>query len=105
MKGSSLLLLTISGLPLLAYPFILLAGVMSLAGERTDNEPTGLVMVALAFLIGSLAYPFCYIPCLIATRNAAKNQNIGKEKRYAQLPMIYLIGLVGLMFLWLQLEV
>lgn len=55
----------IGGLPLLLYPAVLMANMMSLAAPRSGNEPILLQLVAYGFLFGSLAYPLVYGVCLV----------------------------------------
>ena len=57
--------LVLGALPLLVYPGILVAGVMSLAGHRTGNEPALQMAIAQTFLWGTIAYPLVYFPCLV----------------------------------------
>ena len=104
MKNTSRALFLVTGLPLIIYPFVLLAGIMSLAGERSPNEPALLVFVAFSFLLSSIAYPGVYIPCLIAARTAAKRNNRKNEMTMAYVPLAYLVGVTALMLLWLSVE-
>lgn len=53
----------IGGLLLLFYPFVLVANVMSLAGERDTNAPILSVISAYLFLVISTLYP---ISCIVS---------------------------------------
>ena len=53
-------MLVLGGLPLLAYPMVLLAGVMSLAAEQRGNPPVLLVIFSQMFLWCSLIHPLVY---------------------------------------------
>jgi hypothetical protein len=92
-------LLVLGGIPLLIYPSVLLASLMSLAGHRSGNEPVSLMIVVYSFLLGSLAYPVVYIVCVIYALGQA-----GTRERaalwFAAGPLGYLLLLVGLMVLW-----
>ena len=96
--------LLIGGLPLLAYPAVFLAGVMSLAGESTGNESAVLVIVARSFLIGSMAYPLIYVPCAIAAVSTAKEGVEDRALKISKVPLIFLAVLGILLFAWAQLD-
>ncbi|MDY0168588.1 MAG: hypothetical protein RBS80_18715 [Thermoguttaceae bacterium] len=97
-------LLFLGALPLLIYPFVLLASVMSLAGHRSGNEPALLVLVIKSFLLGSIAYPLVYLVCLaLAVAKAAKN-GCTVALWYGLGPLVYLLFLVGLMGIWFAME-
>lgn len=48
-------------LPLLVYPFVLLANVMSFAGEKAANTPFIETLIFYGFLIVSTLYPLSVI--------------------------------------------
>lgn len=97
-------LLLIGGLPLLAYPAVFLAGVMSLAGERTGNESAVLVIVARSFLIGSMVYPLIYVPCAMAAVSMAKKGRAESALKICKVPLVFLAALGVLFFTWAQLD-
>jgi hypothetical protein len=104
-KLHTLLLLGIGGAPLLIYPFVLFAGIMSLAGHRTGNEPPLLVAFSTAFLVGSIAYPVVYGPCLVAA--LAMRANEAKQVmafRISLIPLACLSVLVLLAVGWIWAE-
>jgi hypothetical protein len=96
-------MLLLGGLPLLAYPFVFLAGAMSLGGVWTGHEPTLLVIVARSFLIGSMAYPLVYVPCAIAAVIIARKQEALAQKVSA-VPVVFLLALAVLFVAWIQLD-
>ena len=60
-----LILGILEGLPILAYPFALIASIMGLAGfERGIHEPLWKVALTLFFHIVIILYPFIYILCV-----------------------------------------
>lgn len=67
MKQTTTLILLLGALPLLVYPFVLLAGAMSLGGHRTGNEPFVVILAVYAVLVASLAYPLVYGACVVGT--------------------------------------
>ena len=61
------MLLLIGALPLLVYPFVLMANIMSLAAEgATDAEGT-VAFAAKCFFWLSTIYPAVYLPCCLLT--------------------------------------
>jgi hypothetical protein len=58
-------ILIIEGTPLLIYPFVLLANVMTLAGYRTGEESILFVSTIVLFMIFTTSYPLTYILCWI----------------------------------------
>ncbi|MDO5610284.1 MAG: hypothetical protein Q4G62_05840 [Pseudomonadota bacterium] len=96
----SYLLLALGSLPLLVYPFVLLAGVMSLAGHRSDDTPLLLIVITYAFLVSSIAYPAIYLWGLIM---AVKNLGRGRSKAAVVMsaaPLWYLLAVIVLYFVW-----
>jgi len=96
--------LILGGLPLIIYPFILLADVMSLAAPRSSGDRKLLSFVSRAFQIASLLYPAVYVGCV---RLALGSQRAGREwlaVAASALPLLYLV-MVGLLFkLWTRLS-
>lgn len=102
MKTATILLLVFAAVPLLIYPFVLLANVMSLAGTRSGSEPMGQVLVSYAFLFTSTLYPLAYLICAILSVAAMKR---GRERAglyWGIGPIAYLLGIVLLAGLWMM---
>lgn len=59
------ILFVISIIPLLFYPIILLANIMSLAGYRTGNEPFLAIFLTYFFLFFSSLYPLTFLYSLL----------------------------------------
>lgn len=91
------LLFVLEGLPLLIYPFVLLANLMSLAGHRTGNESVFLITVVLLFIIMSSAYPLSY---LYAINHYRIRRNVHVNKWILFLPVLHIIIVVLLGYLW-----
>ena len=104
MKTSSIVALGVSGLPLLIYPFILLANVMSFAGHKTGNEPAILVFVSSAFLWASTLYPIPYVFFFLRAKSESKKRNGKKETVFALAPLVCLAILGMLMIAWMVVE-
>ena len=73
MEILEIILLALAGLPIIVYPGILLAGVMSLGAMKNgsgENEklPVFVHYSMLFFIWGSLLYPFVYIACFKAAK-------------------------------------
>jgi hypothetical protein len=106
MKATAYVNLLLGALPLLIYPVVFLADVMSLAGHRDKNAPAFLSLVslvALSFILGSLAYPLVYISCW--KRVGATFQQ--KKERLAVwisiIPLAFLLLLALLLKAWASL--
>jgi hypothetical protein len=99
MKGR----LIIGALPLLIYPFVALASVMSLAGHTDGSEPVLLMVMARGFQITSLFYPVVYLCSLVAAVSLRKQKEVAAV-RIASIPLSFL-ALITLLFIgWFFLE-
>jgi len=95
-------LITLGWLPMVIYPFVALADLMSLAGDTRGS--VGLskltLITAKIFLYGSLAYPLVFFPC----RDLAKRSlNSGHEQdavKISAIPVLYVLVMVALVMLW-----
>lgn len=96
-------LLIVAGLPLLAYPGVLFANLMSLAGYRSGNESLISYVIPISYLAASTLYPGVYIIsigryifCLL------KKNNVGARKAvylpYKMLGLIIVLFLLWLLF-------
>lgn len=95
--------LILGALPLLIYPFVALASIMSLAAQTTGSEPMPLLLVARGFQITSLLYPAIYFSALIAALVLRKKKE--PASRIASIPLWYLAFVVLLFAGWIGLEV
>ena len=98
------ILLIIGAAPLLIYPFVLLANVMSLAATRVPSQPPVPLMQELtsrAFLWSSTLYPIAYIVCALAAFTAARGAHGAAAWTWAAAPLGYLVLCVLLMFAWM----
>lgn len=91
------LLFVLEAIPLLIYLFILIANIMSLAGEGSGNETFLLEFVMKTFLIVTTTYPVTYIACLIHFKMEAK---IWK----AIVPMVHIMLGILFFYLWMGFE-
>ena len=83
--------------PLLIYPGILIAGVMSLAAENHG-------WIAGSFLFGSLAYPAVYLLCLLAFWVSRRRGSELWAGRFTMVPLGYLALLVMILMMWAGIE-
>jgi hypothetical protein len=97
----AVLCLVLGGLPLLVYPFVLLADVMSLAAQRSGKDPLLLTILSRSFQLGSLIYPLVYLPCLAAAIFRLKAHNQRGAVVISAIPVILLILLAILFFAWM----
>lgn len=86
-------IITIVGfIPLVIYPFVLLANVMSFAGERSANTTMFNTIISYIFIILSTLYP---ISILISWKFNPSNKLI-----IALLPLFHLIMCGILFYIW-----
>jgi hypothetical protein len=90
--------------PLLIYPGILIAGVMSLAAENHGKVPAVLRWIAGSFLFGSLAYPAVYLLCLLAFWVSRRRGSELWAGRFTMVPLGYLALLVMILMMWAGIE-
>lgn len=95
--------LLLGALPLLVYPFVAIASVMSLAGYRTGTEPMLRMLVARAFQITSLLYPVVYLGSLIAALSLKKADEAAARK-VTTIPFWFLLLIVAAFFGWMLLD-
>ena len=102
MKHRIWLWLALGGIPLLIYPFLMVANVMSLAAEPPQYPVSlALRLSSQGFLWSSTLYPLVYIGCAIMSLVQWHRQNGHAAQRYALTPVLYLLGVVALLLLWL----
>jgi hypothetical protein len=85
---------------LFLYPFVLLADLMSLAGESSGRVSMMQTVVMYAFIFGTLAYPVVYLICYVIWRD---RRNSGREAStlVCAFPLAYLlvpvltVGVIG----------
>ena len=93
--------LVVGGLPLLIYPFILMANIMSIAGHRSTPPPPILQQLAAhAFLWGSTLYPIVYLGFASAAIAASRRGKSDKAVNMSLLPLVYLILVVAAACAW-----
>lgn len=94
----SVSLFVVEGIPLLIYPFVLIADIMTIAGEWTGKENICLVIVILCAIIASASYPLTYIGSIIYFFN--KTQKFYNNKWIPFAPLVHLIIVVLLIYSW-----
>ena len=90
------ILKVLSFIPLVIYPFIVLANLMSFLGHRSGHEPIFLIISCYSFLIFSSLYPLSLFYSL--------NYNKNKRIEIAMIPIFHLIISVFLGYLWMSAE-
>jgi len=69
----SVILFVIGGIPLLAYPFVILANIMTLAGHWSPDTTVSAKLSVFLFIVLSSAYPFTYHACVQYYRRTHNN--------------------------------
>ena len=102
MKQRYWILLIVGALPLLIYPFILLANVMSLAATKTSTPVRPLQnLTSTAFLWSSTAYPIVFVVCLLAAIASSRSAHGTAALMFAIVPLAYLALCVLLFIGWI----
>lgn len=99
MKSKMGCFLVLGALPLVVYPFVLLANIMGIAAPRSGNESLVLVLISYAFYITTTVYPLVYLFCVAGAIVAAR-KNSHAAVGFAFAPVGYLLLMVGLVAIW-----
>ncbi|KUP23382.1 hypothetical protein AWJ19_28835 [Paenibacillus sp. DMB5] len=85
----------LGAVPLLIYPFVLIANIMSLAGSWSGQEESILKAIVILFIILTSSYPITYIISLVLYLiKKLKNKNKNGAVLVSKLPLLPLIHLV-----------
>jgi hypothetical protein len=89
-------LIVVSGLPLIAYPFVLFANLMSLIAERPKEPlPLGYALIFYGFLLATTAYPAVWIVCGAIGWNRAHWGSAKSTVFWSLAPLLYLLLIVA----------
>lgn len=95
MKFVCILLMGLSSLPLLIYPFVLIANLMMLAAVGTPGDTSfGEAIAQYAFLGGTTLYPVPYTLALIKSITKMEKKRFKKAASWQLLPLGYLFAIV-----------
>lgn len=104
MKRASTFLFVLEALPLIIYPVVLLADLMTFSGHVTGGESPGLLITVYAFVFGSMVYPVVYVACVILAYARMRENKLPAAMRFSVAPLAYLALLVALIVLWVELD-
>ncbi|WP_102127655.1 hypothetical protein [Deinococcus planocerae] len=90
----------LGALPLLAYPLVLPASLMTLGTSDPNSPPALLTTVKQAFCWGSLAYPLVYLGGLVLAGRAAGRGEARGSVVWSALPLGYMLALAVLFQAW-----
>ena len=93
----------LGGLPLIAYPALLVANIMSAAAPPEPKAPRLLLAVVRTFLVGTTTYPVVFLLCLFGARRALGRGEWERGLALSSLPLVEIAALCGLMVLWQRL--
>ena len=102
MKNISIASLIFSGIPLVIYPFVLLANIMSFATVLPGADLSLLAVVGFIFQLGSLFYPVVFFTCWSTYRRKLKLNELRAAFVYSVLPLVCLIILGFGLILWMK---
>ena len=88
----NIILLTLSGIFNLIYPFAALASLMSL-GAIGDQDLSFLVVLYAIWNMMVLAYPGIWILCAWTVRSSLKRNDRLKSYIFSVIPIVYILGL------------
>ena len=103
-RAEMIVALVVGAVPLLIWPFMLLANLMSLAAW---SLPTGVrpsllqTLVSQLFLWSSTLYPLVYLAAGITSVVFASTGHPPSANRFALIPLGYLLVVVLLLFAWM----
>ena len=80
-------------IPLLIYPFIIFANIMSFAGHKSPNTPISTLTILYSFMIITTLYPISYFLSLIVYINK-------KKPALIFIPFIHLLLSIIFFILW-----
>jgi len=92
-KKTGIILIVISGIPLLIYPFVLGASVMGLVVNWDEGVNIFLKVIVNLFCILTIIYPITYVTCLWFYLRKAK-------EKLAIVPFAHLSICIILFFIW-----
>lgn len=75
------------------YPFVLMADLMSIAGEPSHGQSMSMMHIVLGnlFVYGTMAYPVVYLTCYIIWR-ARRSFGRGTSALVCSIPLIYFLA-------------
>jgi hypothetical protein len=100
MKIVSITSLAVGALPLLIYPFVLLADIMSLSSGTSSHVSVSHAAAALSFLLGSSAYPVVCLLWLVFSCIMLKKNREKMAFGLSIAPLAYVAVLIGLFLAW-----
>lgn len=86
------------GIPLLMYPFVLIANIMQLAGVST-NENVFIKIIISLFIFSSSTYLLTYIVCLVVYIIKRNKNNL-----ISLIPLAQIVFTVILFFIWMVID-
>lgn len=90
----------LGALPLLAYPLMLPASLMTLGTPDPNSPPAVLTLVKQGFCWGSLVYPLMYVGSLVLAGRAAGRGEARGNVAWSALPLLYMLLLAALFQAW-----
>lgn len=105
MKIIAVIALILGGLPLIIYPMLFIANMISFAAIVAEMKGGGNLsviplIVTGSFLITSTAYPWVYVPCVRATIARMRKGEDVPAFQFSLAPLAYLVLVMLLLALW-----
>ncbi len=99
-----ILLLLLAGLPLVIYPVLLIANVMSLAGYQSTSAGAMVTIVSLGFFFTSTIYPVVYITSIIGYFISSRKKSALWKRRFVIIPFVALAIQLVMLGLWVLVD-
>ncbi len=90
-KAMNIFLFVLGGIPLIAYPFVMIANLMQIAGDYSDQSLWSIVWIII-FIAITTSYPITYILCLIFY--------FSKKRKKIYFPVLPLLQIIVAVFLF-----
>ena len=94
LRKKSVMLLILSGWPVILYPFIFISMIMAMTEPRQPGMPWIPLLISTFFRSVCLGYPCVFIPCAVGAISAARKKNRKKELKFAKSAFYYFLFVV-----------
>ena len=96
-KVSSTVLFSFAAIPLLIYPFVVVANLMTIAGNQNGSELITHLVVVYTFIALTFLYPVIYVVCLLTF---VLTRQTNKKLLLAKIPLGYILLCLCFLGIW-----
>ncbi len=94
-KSLNTIIIVLGGIPLLLYPFVIIADLMTIAGVWSGDESIFLIIIVYLFLFLTSSYLITYIICLLYYLRRKNGKLV-----ITSLPLIQIMFVILVGFIW-----